>query len=87
MFEADPSKEIMTRLDVEERFRSVFMHMAEGVAIHEVVFDQTGAAVNYRIIDVNPQYELFTGLKPAQVLGKLANEVYGTSEPPYLSEF
>lgn len=61
--------------------------MAEGVAIHEVVFDQTGAAVNYRIIDVNPQYELFTGLKPAQVLGKLANEVYGTSEPPYLSEF
>ena len=63
------------------------MHMAEGVAIHEVVFDQTGAPVNYRIIDVNPQYELFTGLKPAYVLGKLANEAYGTSEPPYLSEF
>ena len=77
----------MNRLDAEERFRSVFMHMAEGVAIHEVVFDSTGNAVNYRIVDVNPQYEQFTGLRPEQVLGKLAHEAYGTSEAPYLREF
>jgi two-component system, cell cycle sensor histidine kinase and response regulator CckA len=69
-----------------ERYRSVFMHMAEGVALHEIIFDGAGQPVNYRILDVNPQYERFTGLRPEQVIGKLANEIYGSS-PPYLREY
>lgn len=74
-------------IEADERFYSVFMHMAEGVAIHEIIFDAAGRPVNYRILGVNPKYEHFTGLKPEQVIGKLADEVYSTPKPPYLAEF
>jgi len=44
------------------------------VALHEVVLDDAGKPVNYRILDVNPRYQSFTGLSPSQVIGKLATE-------------
>jgi PAS domain S-box-containing protein len=61
--------------------------MAEGVALHAVICDEAGQAVNYRILDVNPQYERYTGLAPSAVVGKLANEAYGVEPAPYLAEF
>jgi hypothetical protein len=48
----------------DERFRSVFMHMAEGVTLNEITFDAKGQPVNYRILDVNPQFEQVTGMRP-----------------------
>jgi PAS domain S-box-containing protein len=71
----------------EARLSSLFSNMAEGVALHEIVFDDAGTPVNYRIIDCNFQYEKIIGIKRECVLGKLATEVYNTPEPPYLTEF
>ncbi|MBN1130714.1 MAG: PAS domain S-box protein, partial [Chitinispirillaceae bacterium] len=71
----------------EVRLHSLFSNMAEGVALHEVVLDDAGQPVNYRIVDCNPQYEKILGIKRECALGKLATEVYGTQEPPYLIEF
>jgi two-component system cell cycle sensor histidine kinase/response regulator CckA len=71
----------------EQLFRSLFRHMGEGVALHEVVLDSAGRPANYRILEVNPQYEGFTGLRPDQVVGRLATEAYGTDTPPYLEAF
>jgi two-component system cell cycle sensor histidine kinase/response regulator CckA len=73
--------------ELSELFRSLYEHMAEGVALHALLRDETGKAVNYRILDVNPQYERYTGLRPDQVIGKLGTEAYGVAEPPYLAEF
>jgi PAS domain S-box-containing protein len=75
------------QIDAERLLASLFRHMAEGVALHEVVCDAAGKPVNYRILAVNPQYEGCTGLPPEQVVGKLATEAYGTAEPPYLAEY
>jgi PAS domain S-box-containing protein len=74
-------------LEVEQLFQSLFQHMAEGVALHEVILDAAGKPVNYRILQVNAQYQPFTGLAAEQVIGKLATEAYGTSTPPYMEEF
>ena len=71
----------------EERFSSLFENMAEGVALHQLVFDEAGRAVNYRLVDINPQYEQILGLVRHQVVGSLATEVYGEAEPPYLQEY
>jgi PAS domain S-box-containing protein len=75
------------QIDAERLLGSLFRHMAEGVALHEVVCDATGKPANYRILAVNPQYEGCTGLPPEQVVGKLATEAYGTPEAPYLAEY
>jgi len=71
----------------EGRYRSLFDNMAEGVAVHELIFDSTGLPRNYRIIDVNNSFQSMLGVSRAEVVGKLATEVYGVEEPPYLREY
>jgi PAS domain S-box-containing protein len=75
------------QIDAERLLGSLFRHMAEGVALHEVVCDAAGKPVDYRILAVNPQYQECTGLPPEMVVGKLASAAYGTPTAPYLAEF
>jgi signal transduction histidine kinase/ActR/RegA family two-component response regulator len=71
----------------EVRFYSLFSNMAEGVALHELILDKSAKPADYRIIDINQQYERLLGLRRTQVVGKSAIEAYGTPEAPYLNEF
>jgi PAS domain S-box-containing protein len=71
----------------EEKFRTLFQAMIEGVAVHEMVYDPQGKPIDYRIVDVNPAHEIHTGLSRSQCLGKLASELYGAGSPPYLEEY
>jgi len=70
-----------------ERLWSLFGNMAEGVILHEVIVDDTGNPSNYRMIDCNPQCERILGITRAEMVGRLATEVYKTPAPPYLTEF
>ena len=71
-------------LESEARLRALYHSMNEGMALHEIVCDGRGNAVNYRILEANPAFERLTGLSREQVAGKLATEVYQTAPPPYL---
>lgn len=71
----------------ESKLQALFTSMAEMVALHELVFDEGGKAVNYRIVDCNEAFTGITGMPRESVRGRLATEVYGTEEPPYLEEF
>lgn len=68
----------------EERYRTLYAAMAEGVALHEIVFDERGEAIDYRLLDVNPAFERILGIPGDRARGALASEIYGTGEPPYL---
>lgn len=63
-----------------------FLHeyMTEVVALHELVCDESGNAVDYRILDTNPAFTQVTGIRWEEANGKLASEVYQESPPPYL---
>lgn len=69
--------------DREKRYRDLYFSMNEGVCLHELVYGNSGEATNYRIVDVNPQFENLTGLKKSNVIGKFGSEAYGTDVPPY----
>ncbi|PTD93884.1 hypothetical protein C9439_05435 [archaeon SCG-AAA382B04] len=71
----------------EERFRSLYESMNEGVCLHEVIYDENEKAVDYKIIDVNPRYEDILGMKRADAVDSLASEVYNSDEPPYLDKY
>jgi PAS domain S-box-containing protein len=79
--------EALGKFDGREIFRSLYLHMAEGVALHELVCDGDGNPTNYRILDVNPQYVGYVGIVASDAIGKLATEAYGTTDPPYLEDF
>jgi PAS domain S-box-containing protein len=68
----------------EERFRSLIQNMIEGIALHELVHDDSGQIVDYKILDVNPMFEEHTGLSREQVVGKNATDAYGLDKPPYI---
>ncbi len=67
----------------EERFRNLFVNMLEGVALHEIVCDEDGVPIDYIILNVNPMYEVHTGISYEDAVGKKASELYGTDKPPY----
>lgn len=73
--------------ECEMRFHSLFSNMIEGVALHELVFDESGQPVNYRLVNANERFESVIGLRRINVLGKLATQAYGIPEPPYLKEY
>lgn len=49
----------------EERYRALFNSIDAGYAVMELTFDETGAAVDARYIQVNPAFERQTGLHDA----------------------
>ena len=67
----------------EARFRALFNTMAEGVAVHEIIYDEKGNASDYLIVEVNHSYEVLTGITSGAAKGKRASELYGTGKPPY----
>ncbi len=71
----------------EERYRSLYSTMNEGVALHELVYDEHEEPLDYRVVDVNPAYERILGMPRAAVVGVRGSEIYGIGNPPYLERF
>jgi two-component system cell cycle sensor histidine kinase/response regulator CckA len=74
------------RRETEQQYRSLFNSMHEGVAVHKIL-TRDGIPWNYAVLDVNHRYEEILGIDRSAVVGKLATDAYGTTEPPYLSEY
>jgi signal transduction histidine kinase len=74
-------------LESEHRFKTLFQEMTEGVALHELVFDNNNIPVDYRILEVNPAYLIQTGIEGNVPQNDLASEFYSSGVPPYLGEF
>ncbi len=66
------------------KYASLFASMSEGVALHEVIYDQTNKASDYRILELNPAFEKHTGIQLEKARNQIASEFYGTSPAPYL---
>lgn len=71
----------------EEEFRLLFENMIEGVALHELIYDEQGIPTDYRILNANHAYEKHTGISVEWARGSLASEFYSTAEAPYLAEY
>lgn len=57
----------------EEKFRSLFHAIDEGLCICEMILDPSGTPVDYRFLEVNPRFEELTGL--AGATGHTAKEL------------
>ncbi len=71
----------------EDKYRSLYYRMNEGVAFHEIIYDKSDRPVDYVTLDVNPAYESILGLKKKEVIGRKASQLYGTSEPLYIETY
>ncbi|MFA6335979.1 MAG: ATP-binding protein [Bacteroidales bacterium] len=67
----------------EEKFHALYSNMIDGLALHTMIYNEQGVPEDYRIIDVNPAFELQLGIYREAVVGKTSRDAYGVSEPPY----
>ncbi len=71
----------------EEKYRSLYIHMIEGAALHQLTFTDQGIPDDYIILETNPAFEKQLGISRNDVIGKTSREAYGVSEPPYLETY
>lgn len=65
----------------------VFENMREGVALHEMIYDEQSNPIDYKILYVNNAFEKLTLFTKDMVEGKLASEAYQLNSAPYLDEY
>jgi PAS domain S-box-containing protein len=71
----------------EERFRMLFTNMTEGFLLAEIICDKDGKPYDYRFLEVNPAYELNTGIKREKVLGQSILEVLPKASRTAIEKF
>ena len=59
----------------EDKYRTLFNSMNEGVAINQLLRDDHGRAVDVRFLELNPAFEQKTGLEHARTVGQLASKL------------
>ena len=72
--------------DSEQRYRTLFNVMDEGVAINEIVRDEQGNVVDYVILEVNPAFTQNSVYTAADVIGGRATDLY-QMRPEFIREW
>jgi PAS domain S-box-containing protein len=68
----------------EDKLKSLFSTMAEGFALHEILYNANRVPVDYRIIDVNTAFEQQTSIPVGKARGAVGSELFGMGTAPYL---
>ncbi len=65
---------------------SAIDHMVDGYALHEVILDDSGTAIDYRFLEINLAFEEMTGLS-RDIVGKTVLEVMPGTEKIWIEKY
>lgn len=71
----------------QEKLRTVFDTMGEGLALTELVYNEHGQIMDYRFLEVNPVFERITGLERGLAVGQRATQLYDLLSSENIREF
>lgn len=71
----------------EERFRGLFQHSINAIALHEIICNEEGKPVDYRFLALNSAFEEMTGLKVEKLIGKTVLEVLPGTERSWINNY
>jgi PAS domain S-box-containing protein len=71
----------------ELRYRTLFTSMNEGLALCQIICDETGVPFDYRFLDVNHAYEVQTGFEAAEVIGRTVREIFTDIDSSWIGIF
>jgi signal transduction histidine kinase len=77
----------LNRIKLEESENSksqLLKNLTDGFAHCELVYDDNGDAIDYRILDVNPIYEIQTGIPAKDIIGKKARDIFPTMKSVWI---
>ncbi|MCX6148328.1 MAG: PAS domain S-box protein, partial [Candidatus Kapabacteria bacterium] len=71
----------------EKRLNMIFQTLSEGVALNEIVYDDSGEMIDYKILDVNDAYfKIANYNKDIDVIGNFATKLY-KMDPQFIKYF
>ncbi|PLX01905.1 MAG: hypothetical protein C0595_13020, partial [Marinilabiliales bacterium] len=70
----------------ENKYRNILDTLSEGVSLNELIYDDKGEMIDYRIIEVNKAFYSTTGLTKEQTINNTATKLYGMSSE-YIKSF
>jgi len=76
-----------TLRESEKKYRLLFQNMAEGFALYELIDDEKGRPVDWRVLEVNDAYTRHTGIPRERIVGRTASELFPAAIPEYLPIF
>ena len=76
-----------TLRESEERYRSLFENMDEGFSLYEVIYDSQSYPYDFRFLDINPAFELNSGLTRADVIGRTLLEVLPETQRGIIQDY
>ena len=71
----------------ERRFRLLFESLTAGFALHEIVRDRDGIAIDYRFLQVNPAFEALVGMPASELIGRTVMEVMPGTERAWIDRY
>lgn len=66
---------VSTDVNQQQHFKSLTDMMSEGLAHCQIICDDNGMPIDYRVLSINPAYERHTGIKKEQIVGKRIKEI------------
>jgi PAS domain S-box-containing protein len=70
----------------QQRFSAIFNNSLNAVALHKMIYDKNGKAVDYVFLEANRAFERHTGLKLENVIGRRVSEIHPGIEETGLIE-
>lgn len=71
----------------ESQYRTLFERMQNGYALFTMVYDEWENPSDCRYVDVNPSYEIMTGLKKEDCIGKTMKEVLPDTRNAWIATY
>ncbi len=71
----------------ETHLRTLFDSMTLGFSLHDVICDDAGKPIDYRFLEVNNSFEVLTGLKRENIIGRRVRDVLPQTEDYWIEQF
>jgi PAS domain-containing protein len=71
----------------EEQFQKLFNNLTVGFALCELIVDEQGKPIDYRLLKINPAFEKQTSMKMSFAIGKTIKEIYPDIEHSWIERY
>ncbi len=72
---------------LEKQWGELIEKMPLGFNLREIIYDDKGHAIDYRFLHANDYYEVITGLRKQDIIGKTAKEIIPDIEPSWIENY
>jgi len=81
-------KKLTNSLKLSElKYKTLFHNMIDGWALHELILNDAGEPIDYVFLDINNPFEILTGLKRENIIGRRVTDILPETESSWIQRY